>query len=183
MREVATNAHPEGARVIGRRSQRVLSTHCQPMLISIRAEARLAARRSESHRRRQESPPPTKAGPHRAQAGSRAAKPPSASEGTLDAAEHGGRIPSRWRGLKTPAPLNRERPEGRGDAARRAGSLPVQRDASMGPGCLVPSNRSRRVFQHIADHVGANASDGRGDIDPLLVGHPRSAVLVRWLTQ
>jgi hypothetical protein len=58
-------------------------------------------------------PPSTNADRHRAEAGSRAAEPPSASEGTLDAAEHGGRIPSRWRGRDAPSPLNRERPRGR----------------------------------------------------------------------
>jgi hypothetical protein len=61
----------------------------------------------------------------------------------------------------------------------QGGSLPVQRDASIGPGRPVPSNRSRRVFQHITDRLGANASDGRGDIDSLPTGHPRRAVVLR----
>jgi hypothetical protein len=42
--------------------------------------------------------PSTSAIPHLAQAGSRAAEPPSGSSGTLDAAEHGGSISGRWRG-------------------------------------------------------------------------------------
>jgi hypothetical protein len=119
---------------------------------------------------------------HRAEAAPRTAQPPSAARASLTP-------PSTVRefhvdgGDPNRHPVEPGSDPAGGRAARQVGSLPVQRDASMGPGCPVPSNRSRRVFQHIADHIGANASDGRGDIDPLLVGHPRSAVLVRWLTQ